>query len=177
MIFTATELPGVGIIDLDPNTDLRGFFARRWCLEEFTAHGLEKSFTQANIAFNHLRGTLRGLHYNAPPHSETKLVRVTRGSAYAVVLDWRRDSGAYRQSVSLELSALSRRARWVPDGCAFGYQTLEDETELFYLMSRSYVPESSRGLRYNDPALDINWPLNVTVISDNDCQWPDAELS
>ncbi len=172
MTFTATELPGVWIIDIERYADERGFFARAWCQKEFAAHGISCTLAQANLAHNARRGTLRGMHYNAAPHEEAKLVRIVRGAAYAVVLDWRTSSVTYRRSIHTELSADNNRAIWVPEGCALGYQTLEDDTDVFYLMSRQFVPDAARGMRYDDPALGLSWPLAVEVISEKDRLWP-----
>lgn len=177
MIFTATRLPGVWRIDVEERRDDRGFFARAWCEREFAAHGIESRCVQSNIALNLVRGTLRGVHYNAPPHEEAKLVRCVRGAAHCVVLDLRDDSDLRHQWIAVELTADSRRALWIPKGCALGYQTLADDTEILYLMSEFYVPEAARGVRYDDSAFGIRWPLPVSVMSDADRNWPPYQLS
>jgi dTDP-4-dehydrorhamnose 3,5-epimerase len=172
MIFTETEIPGAFIIDVERRSDDRGFFGRAWCAEEFAAHGLSTTFVQANIGFSARRGTLRGLHYQAAPHQEAKLVRCTRGAIYDVVVDLRPDSPAYLQWLAAELSAGNRRMLYVPTGCAHGYQTLADESEVFYPVTAAYAPGAELGVRYDDPALRIDWPLAVSAISDKDRSWP-----
>lgn len=173
MIFHATDLPQVWIVDLEPHRDERGFFARSWCEHEFADRGISSRVVQTNLAFNQRRGTLRGMHYQAPPHAEGKLVRCTRGAAYFVVVDLRVRSPTFAHWTSVELSADNRRQLWVPEQCALGYQTLADQTEIFYQMSECYVPDAARGLRYDDPALGIHWPLPVAVLSERDRSWPD----
>jgi dTDP-4-dehydrorhamnose 3,5-epimerase len=175
--FERTKLPDVWIVDLEPLVDERGFFARSWCQREFAARGIEANWVQSNVALNERCGTLRGLHYQAPPHGEGKLVRVTRGAAYCVVVDVRPGSATHLQWICVELTAENRRQLWVPEGLAFGYQTLADQTELLYLMSEFYVPDAARGMRYDDPALAIRWPLAVSVISERDRLWPDVTES
>lgn len=176
MIFRNTEIDGAYLVDLDLLQDERGFFARSWCQHEFSAQGLVTDLAQANIAFTLRRGTLRGMHYQAAPHEEAKLVRCTRGAAYVVALDLRRNSPSWRRWISVELTAENRRAIYVPPGCAQGYQTLEDETETFYQMSTFYAPGAARGIRFDDPLFNIQWPLSVTTISDRDRNWPDYSL-
>jgi dTDP-4-dehydrorhamnose 3,5-epimerase len=170
--FTETRLKGAYIIDIEPIEDERGFFARTWCREEFEALGLNPVFVQCSISFNRLRGTLRGLHYQAKPHEEAKLVRCTMGAIYDVILDLRPDSPTARQWISVELSAENRRSLYVPEGLAHGFQTLADDTEVFYQISAVYVPESVRGIRWNDPAFRLDWPLPITVISQKDQNYP-----
>jgi len=172
MIFTKTEITGAWLIDVEPLVDERGFFARSWCQQEFAAHGAISAFVQANIAATRRRGTLRGLHFQAGPCEEAKLVRCTRGAAYVVAADLRPDSPTYLGWIGAELSAENHRALYVPPGCAQGYQTLADETEMFYQMSQFYAPGMARGVRYDDPALAVAWPLEITAISETDRNWP-----
>jgi dTDP-4-dehydrorhamnose 3,5-epimerase len=173
MIFVPLEIDGAFLIDIEPLGDERGFFARSWCHEEFARRGLATEVRQTNIAYTSRRGTLRGLHYQAFPHEEAKLVRCTRGAAYAVALDLRPGSRSQARWVAAELTAENRRAMYVPPGCAQGYQTLADETEIYYQMSQAYVPQAARGVRFDDPAFALRWPLDVTVISGKDRSWPD----
>lgn len=172
MKFTSTALAGVTIIEIEPFTDDRGFFARAFCAREFADHGLTPRVSQANLSYNQRRGTLRGLHYQVAPAQEAKHIRAIRGAAHFAVVDLRPDSPTERQHVTVRLDAVERRSLFVPEGCAVGMQTLEDETELFYQVSEFYTPECERGLRHDDPALGIDWPLPVTVISDKDRSWP-----
>ncbi|HEV7223981.1 MAG TPA: dTDP-4-dehydrorhamnose 3,5-epimerase [Pirellulales bacterium] len=172
MIFTKTEIAGAWLIDVEPLIDERGFFARSWCQNEFAAHGAASNFVQANLAATRRRGTLRGLHFQAAPCEEAKLVRCTRGAAYVVAADLRHESATYLRWIGVELSAENHRALYVPPGCAQGYQTLADETEMFYQMSQFYAPGMARGVRYDDPALDVAWPLEIAVISEADRNWP-----
>ena len=172
MIFTETTLPGAFIVDLDPHADSRGFFARSFCQHEFTAHGLNPLIAEANIAFSRGRGTLRGLHFQGPPVAETKVVRVTRGAILDVIVDLRPESATYLQHVAVELTASSRRSLYVPERFAHGFQVLEDDTETTYLMGEFYVPNAESGLRYSDPRLAIDWPLEVAEISAKDDTWP-----
>ena len=175
MIFIPTEIRDTWLIDIEPIDDERGFFARSFCPQEFAQRGLSFSLAQASVVLTHARGTLRGLHYQAAPWEEDKLVRCTRGSAYAVVVDLRAESPSYARWMSTDLSAGNHRSLLVPKGCAQGYQTLEDDTELHYQMSESYRPEAKRGVRYDDPALAIRWPLPVTRIARADREWPDFD--
>lgn len=173
MIFTETRLKGAFIIEPERREDDRGFFARSWCHEEFEAHGLNPAIAQCNISFNLQKGTLRGMHYAAPPHEEAKLVRCTAGAVYDVIIDLRRDSATYRQHVGEVLSAGNYRMLYVPEGFAHGFQTLEDKTEVYYQMSQFYSPEHARGVRYNDPAFGIQWPIGDPVMLDRDRNYPD----
>lgn len=168
MIFNETKLPGVFIVEPEIITDERGFFACSWSPVEFEQQGLNPRLVQCNISFNNQRGTLRGMHFQAKPHEEAKLVRCTRGALYDVAIDLRTGSPSRYQWVAVELTADNRRMLYIPEGFAHGYQTLADETEVFYQMSESYHPESAGGLRWNDPAIGIEWPLSVTVISPRD---------
>ena len=173
MIFTETRLKGAFILELERREDERGFFARSWCQEEFQAHNLNSAIAQCNISFNRLKGTLRGMHYTAAPFEEAKLVRCTAGAAYDVIIDLRRDSPTFKQHVGEVLSAANYRMMYVPEGFAHGFQTLEDNTEIFYQMSRFYSPEHARGVRYNDPAFGIKWMIADPVILDRDRTYPD----
>lgn len=173
MIFTPTRLTGAYLIDIEPRQDERGFFARAWCQEEFEAHGLNTRPVQANVSFNKRKGTLRGLHYQLAPHAETKLVRCTRGAIWDVMVDLRSDSTTYRQCIGAELTADNHRMLYVPEGFAHGFLTLGDDVEVTYQVSQVYTPGAERGLRWNDPALGVEWPAPVQVISEKDAHWPD----
>jgi dTDP-4-dehydrorhamnose 3,5-epimerase len=175
MIFTETELKGAYIIDLERREDDRGFFARTWCQNEFEAHGLVARIVQANTSYNKLKGTLRGMHYQRAPYAETKLVRAVRGAIVDVIVDLRPDSPTYKRWIGVELTADNRRALFVPEGFAHGFQTLEDNTDVSYQVSAFYTPGAEGGARYNDPSFDIQWPLPISVISDKDATWPDFE--
>jgi dTDP-4-dehydrorhamnose 3,5-epimerase len=176
MKFEQTGIPGVWRIDIDPHEDERGFFARAWCAEEAAAQGLNSACVQCSFSFNKLRGTLRGMHWQAAPHAEAKWIRCTRGKAWDVALDLRPESPAYGRSIGMELSADNRRMIYIPEGVAHGFQTLENDTELFYQMSDVYVPELSRGIRWNDPAFRIEWPVGQPVLSDRDRSYEDFKL-
>lgn len=168
MIFTPTKLPGAYLVDLKKLEDDRGFFARSWCVREATELGLDPNVVQCNISFNKMKGTLRGMHLQLPPFAESKLVRVTRGAIYDVILDLRAASVTFRQWIGVELTAENRRALFVPVGFAHGFQTLEDDSEIFYQMSEFYSPEHARGVRWDDPAFGIDWPITVTEMSPKD---------
>jgi dTDP-4-dehydrorhamnose 3,5-epimerase len=172
MIFTTGPIQGPTIIDLEKHRDDRGFFARAYCKREFAEQGLAHDMVQTNVSFSKARGTLRGMHYQKPPHQEAKLVRCTSGALYDVVVDVRSASDTYGEWMGVELSADTHRMFYVPEGFAHGFLTLEDETEVVYQVSEFYAPESEEGLRYDDPALDIDWPISVQVISDKDRSWP-----
>ncbi|MDD3275650.1 MAG: dTDP-4-dehydrorhamnose 3,5-epimerase [Kiritimatiellales bacterium] len=176
MKFEQTGIPGVWLIDIDPHEDERGFFARAWCAEEAAAHGLNPACVQCSFSFNKLRGTLRGMHWQTAPHAEAKWIRCTRGKAWDVALDLRPESPAYGQSIGIELSADTRRMIYIPEGVAHGFQTLENDTELFYQMSEVYVPALARGIRWNDPAFRIEWPVGQPVLSDRDRSYEDFTL-
>ena len=173
MMFQQTKLPGVFEIDLDPSRDERGFFARTWCEKEFEAHGLNPRLVQCNASFNHKKGTLRGMHYQDQPFPEAKIVRCTQGAIHDVVLDLRPDSPTFKNWVSVVLTAEKRNMIYVPEGCAHGFLTLEDRTEVFYQMSEFYHPELARGVRWDDPAFQIVWPGTIEVISERDRTYPD----
>jgi dTDP-4-dehydrorhamnose 3,5-epimerase len=171
MRFIETRLSGSYIIDIEPRVDERGFFSRTYCEREFTEHGLKARIVQANLSFNHVAGTLRGMHMQLAPAAEAKLVRCTRGAIYDAIVDMRADSPSYLQHVGVELSAENRRALYVPPGFAHGYLTLADDTEVEYQVSEFYTPGAERGFRYDDPMLKINWPRTVTRISEKDRAW------
>lgn len=171
MIFTETQLKGAYIIDLDRKEDARGFFARAFCQKEFEEHGLKPIIAQANVAFNHRRGTLRGMHFQYPPAAESKLVRCTRGAILDIIVDLRPESPTYRHHVAVELNEDNARALYVPERFAHGYQVLRDKTETSYQVGEFYTPGSEGGLMYNDPRLGLKWPLSVSVISEKDQSW------
>ena len=173
MKFSPTALAGACIIDIEPVQDERGVFARRWCREEVAKRGLNPDLAQCSISFNKKRGTLRGMHYQAKPHEETKVVRCTRGMIYDVIVDLRPESPTFRKWIAVELSADNRRMLYIPAGLAHGFQSLADDTEVFYQISTPYHPESARGVRWDDPAFGIEWPVMERVISDKDRQYPD----
>jgi dTDP-4-dehydrorhamnose 3,5-epimerase len=168
MIFTETKLPGAYVIDLECKEDERGFFARVFCQQEFEAHGLKPVIAQANVAFNHKKGTLRGMHFQYPPAAETKLVRCTRGAILDIIVDLRPESTTYLQHIAVELTEANHRALYVPERFAHGYQVLQDGTETSYQVGEFYTPSAEGGLLYNDPRLGLVWPLPVTVISEKD---------
>jgi len=172
MLFTQTQIKDAFIIDLEQRRDHRGFFARTFCAEEFLAHGLKPTFAQCNLSFNHKKGTLRGMHYQIAPVTETKLVRCIHGAIYDVLIDLRPESPTYLLSLGVELTAENRRALYVPEMVAHGYQALTDGAEVIYQVGESYMPGYERGLRYDDPAFKIKWPLAVSEISDKDAAWP-----
>ena len=175
MRFLETKLPGVLEIDLDPNSDERGFFARSWCQEEFENHGLNPKVVQCNVSFNVRKGTLRGIHYQAAPYPEAKVVRCTMGAIYDVVVDLRPQSSMFKDWIGVTLTAANRHMLYVPEGCGHGFLTLENDTEVFYQMSEFYHPEAARGVRWNDPAFQIVWPAEVEVISERDRTYPNLE--
>lgn len=168
MNFIPSEVPGAYIIEPERREDERGFFARTFCAEEFRARGLRPEFVQCGVAFNKRRGTIRGLHYQTAPHEEAKLVRCTRGSIYDVVVDLRPASATLHRWIAVELTASNGRMLYVPEGCAHGYQTLEDGTEVFYQMSACYRPESARRIRWDSPRFEIAWPIDNPMVSTAD---------
>jgi dTDP-4-dehydrorhamnose 3,5-epimerase len=172
MIFRSTALPGVFLLDIERHEDGRGHFARTFAAEEFATHGLSTAVVQCSTSFNHLRGTVRGLHLQAAPFEEAKLVRVTRGSAFDVVVDVRPGSPTRGRHVAAVLSAEAGTQVYVPPGFAHGFQTLEDATEVSYQISAPYSAEHARGYRFDDPALSIRWPIEMTMISDRDLMLP-----
>jgi dTDP-4-dehydrorhamnose 3,5-epimerase len=175
VIFTPTTLPGAWLVEPQRLADARGFFARTFCAEEMAAHGLTPQVTQCSIAWNAQRGTVRGLHWQAAPHEESKLVRCTSGAIYDVLVDLRPGSVSYKRHFAVELTAESRLQLWVPPGCAHGYQTLLPDTEVTYQMSTPFEPSAARGVRWDDPTFGIPWPLPVEVISDRDRSYPDFD--
>lgn len=168
MIFRELELTGAYLIEPEPVVDERGFFVRTFCAREFEEHGIRFCVVQCSVSFNRRKGTLRGLHYQARPHEEAKLVRCTAGSAFDVIVDLRAGSPTYGKWTGIELSAANRRMLFVPEGLAHGFQALEDDTELFYQMSEYYHPESARAVRWDDPQIAIAWPMPAAVVSDGD---------
>jgi dTDP-4-dehydrorhamnose 3,5-epimerase len=173
MQFTPTKIAGAYLVAPHRIDDHRGYFARGWCERELLEHGLTGAMVQLNIGFSHHQGTIRGLHYQLPPHAEAKFVRCTRGAIFDVVVDLRHDSPTRAQWVGAELSEANGLMLYAPPGCAHGYQTLVDNTEAYYLTSLPYAPDAARGVRYNDPAFGIVWPLAVSTISQADSDWPD----
>lgn len=168
MKFSQTPLKGTYIITPDLLEDERGFFARSFCRHEFSDHGLKADFVQCNISFNKMKGTLRGMHYQVSPHGEVKLVRCTAGAIYDVIIDLRAESPTFMKWFALELTAGSHQQLYVPEGFSHGYQTIEDHTEVSYQVSSLYSPASERGIRWNDPAFGIKWPLPLSFISEKD---------
>ncbi|MFO1043994.1 MAG: dTDP-4-dehydrorhamnose 3,5-epimerase [Planctomycetaceae bacterium] len=175
MKFVRAELSGAWIVEPEFQCDDRGAFARVWCVDEFTQHGLNTSLVQCNISLNHRQGTVRGMHFQRPPHGETKLVRCTRGAILDVIVDLRPESPTFCRSMSCELSADNHRMLYIPPGFAHGFQTLTDNAEVHYQMSHEYHALSADGVRWNDPEINVTWPLAITSISDRDRQWPDLE--
>lgn len=173
MRFVSTPLDGAYVIELEPRTDDRGFFARSFDREEFAAHGLDPDVVQCNVSFNARRGTLRGMHYQLPPKAEAKLVRCVAGAIYDVIVDLRRDSPTHARWFGIQLDARDRRALYVPRGFAHGYQTLSDGAEVHYQVSERYTPELERGVRWNDPAFGIAWPIGDPIVSPKDAAFPD----
>jgi dTDP-4-dehydrorhamnose 3,5-epimerase len=173
MVFTETGLSGAWVVDVERQADDRGFFARSWCQREFEARGLNTRLVQCSLSRSHREGTLRGMHYQTPPHAEAKLVRCTAGAIYDVIIDLRHESPTFRRSFGVVLSAENQRSLYVPERFAHGFLTLADESETFYQMSEFYEPSAGRGVRWNDPAFRIAWPATVTVISERDRNYPD----
>lgn len=173
MKITPTALAGAFTIDIERLGDERGFFARTFCRDEFAAHGLRTAFVQANVSSNARKGTLRGMHFQKQPYEEAKLLCCTRGAIYDVIVDLRRDSPTFRQWAGFELSDENRRLLYVPEGVAHGFQTLRDESDVFYLMSEMFHPEAAAGVRWNDPAFGIAWPSATPILSERDARYPD----
>lgn len=173
MRFLPTDLAGAVLIELEKRSDARGFFARTFCEEAFARAGLETRYVQANASGNPRAGTLRGLHYQVAPHEEVKVIRCTRGAIFDVILDLRPGSPTYRRWQGFELRAEAGTMLYVPQGFAHGYQTLADDTEVAYQVSRPYAPGAEQGIRHDDPAFAIAWPLPVAAISEKDAAWPD----
>lgn len=172
MIFTPTKLDGVYVVEIEKVTDERGFFARSWDVKQFADVGLNTRIVQCSVSNNTHKGTIRGMHYQSPPYQETKIVRCTRGRLYDVVIDLRKHSPTFKQWISVDLTEDNYKMVFVPEGCAHGYQTLEDNTSVAYQMSEIHMPEYYTGVRWNDEVFNILWPLKVTVISKNDLNWP-----
>lgn len=172
MKFTETHIAGAWVVDPTPHRDDRGYFMRAWCAREFAEHKVPFAPLQANMGFSHRKGTIRGLHYQVAPALEAKLVRCTRGAIYDVAVDLRANSPTFGKWFGTELSAQNGRMLLVPEGCAHGCQSLEDNTEIFYMASAYFSPGDARGLRYDDPALAITWPHPVSMISEQDRNWP-----
>ena len=168
MIFTPTPLAGAYVLELERREDERGFFARSFCQNEFVQLGLNPRIAQCNVSFNAKRGTLRGMHYQASPYEEAKVVRCTQGAVWDVIVDLRRDSPTFKRWHGIELAAENRRALYIPEGLAHGFQTLADGSELLYMMSQFYHAEAARGVRWDDPAFGIEWPLANPQISERD---------
>lgn len=175
MIFRETKLRGVFEVEAERKADERGFFARTWCQTKFAGHGLDSNLVQCSLSFNPRKGTLRGMHYQAAPHAEAKLVRCTRGAIYDVILDLRSESSTFKEWVAVALTAENRKAVYVPKGCAHGFLTLEDQSEVFYQISEFQNVESARGVRFDDPAFQIHWPEKIEVISQRDRSYPNFE--
>lgn len=172
MIFEETKLKGAFIIDVNKLEDDRGFFGRVWCKKEFEEHGLNSNAVQANVSYNKLKGTLRGMHFQTPPHSETKTVRCTAGAIYDVIVDIRPESATFRQWIGVELSGDNFRMLYVPEGFAHGFITLTDHASVHYMVTQYYTPGAEAALRFNDPAFNIEWPMKPVVVSDKDMNHP-----
>jgi dTDP-4-dehydrorhamnose 3,5-epimerase len=172
MIFTESPLPGAFLVDLELLPDERGFFARTYCLDEFAAHGLSAPLRQCSVSFNAHKGTLRGLHHQAAPHEEHKLVRCTSGAIFDVIVDIRPQSSHYRRWFGTELSSRNRRALFIPPGFAHGFLSLSDDAEVYYMISVPHAPAHAQGFRWNDPAFAIQWPLAPSVMSARDAAYP-----
>jgi dTDP-4-dehydrorhamnose 3,5-epimerase len=175
MKFTETAIKGVYLIEIKRLEDERGFFGRAWCRDELVQQGLDNRIAQVNVGFSPKAGTLRGMHYQRAPHAEVKLVRCTLGAVYDVALDLRPESPTFRKWFAVELNAENRLSLYIPEGCAHGYQTLAADSEIYYFTSALYAPDHATGVRFDDPAFGIEWPLPVSLISDGDRYWPDFE--
>lgn len=173
MLFIETKLKGSFIIDIEKLEDERGFFGRSWCVNEMQKHGIKVNILQANVSFNKLKGTLRGMHYQIAPHQEAKLVRCSRGSIFDVIIDLRKDSPTYKEWIGVELSQDNYKMLYIPEDFAHGFITLEDNTEVSYLMSEIYIPVAGATIRWNDPLFNINWPFEPTTLSEKDGSQPD----
>ena len=173
MRFIETGLSGAWLIEPEPISDERGFFARTWCRNEFSDKGLNPNLVQCNISYNKVQGTLRGMHYQKAPHAEAKLVRCTQGAVYDVIIDLRSDSNTFTQWYGVELTAENRNALYVPEGFAHGFISLKDDTEVLYQMSEFFHAASTTGLRWDDPVFSIKWPIDVKVISERDQNYQD----
>jgi dTDP-4-dehydrorhamnose 3,5-epimerase len=171
MTFQESRIPGAWIIDITPITDHRGFFAMTFLPDKLREKGMNPALAQCNLAFNHRRGTLRGMHFQSAPHAQAKIIRATRGALLDVIVDLREDSPAYRQWDQVELTADNHRMLYMPEGIAHGYLTLADDTEAYYHASSPWVPQSESGIRWNDPAIGIEWPFEPVIISERDASW------
>ncbi len=176
MHFISTSLKGAYIIEPEAVEDERGFFARTWCCQEFENHRLDSNLVQCSISFNRKKGTVRGMHFQLPPHTETKLVRCTQGAIYDVIVDLRYDSETYLSWFGVELTAKNRYALYIPKGLAHGFQSLENDSEVFYQISDFYAPDYAQGFRWNDSKFNINWPEQVSVISRRDQMYEDFNV-
>lgn len=176
MKFTETKLKSAYIIEPERMEDERGFFARTFCYDDFKAHNLNPNFLQCSISFNKRKGTLRGIHFQVEPKAESKLVRCTMGAIYDVIIDLRKNSNTYLQSTAFELNSDNRIMIYIPEGFAHGFQTLEDNSEVFYQMSEFYAPEYARGIRYDDPVFGIKWPLKTVIISEKDKKYQNIKI-
>jgi len=176
MIFNKTKIEGVYLIDIEKYEDQRGFFARTWCQREFREHGLNPRLTQCNLSFNKFKGTLRGMHFQSAPFEEAKLVSCMQGAVYDVIIDLRHGSPTFKKYLHATLTAEAHNMIYVPEGFAHGFLTLTDSTYVFYQMSEYYMPEYGRGIRWNDPEFNIEWPDEVNVISDRDANYPDFSI-
>jgi dTDP-4-dehydrorhamnose 3,5-epimerase len=175
MNFLPTNLAGAFLLEVQPLVDERGSFARTWCVREMAAHGLVGEIAQCSLSTNKRAGTVRGMHFQRTPHEEVKLVRCQRGAIFDVIIDLRPGSPSYRRWQGFELTADDHRTLYVPRGFAHGFQTLTDDTEIFYQISEFYVPEASAGVRWDDPAFRVAWPLPISTIADKDNRWPDFQ--
>lgn len=176
MIFEETDLQDVYLIKHQEIIDERGFFARSWCANEFKEKKLHHNFVQSSISFNNIKGTLRGMHYQCNPFEEVKIVRCTRGAIFDVVIDIRKNSSTYLKWIGLELNEDNRLMLYIPKGFAHGFVTLLDRSEVFYQISEYYEKDAARGIRYNDPLFNIRWPINASIISEKDTQWPNYRV-
>ena len=176
MIFSETKLKGAFLIEPERKEDQRGFFARTWCQQEFDDHGLNSKLVQCSVSFNNKKGTLRGMHYQTAPFEETKLVRCTKGEIFDVIIDLRHESQTFKKYFSVLLNEENRLMLYIPPGFAHGFQTMTDNSEVFYQMSQWYSPEHARGVRWNDPVFGIQWPEDKRIIIDRDLNYPDFTL-
>jgi len=172
MIFNKTDFKGVFIIEIEKQTDERGFFARTWDMKKFEENDLNSKLVQCNVSFNKEKGILRGMHYQIAPYEEAKLIRCTRGKIFDVIIDLRPESNTFKQWFGVEISDENYKMLYVPEGFAHGFQTLEDNTEVFYQMSETFMPDYARGIRYNDSIFDIKWPITPPIISEKDRIYP-----
>jgi len=173
MIFEKTDFEGVYIIEIEKQIDERGFFARSWDKNDFEENGLNSKLTQCNISLNNKKGTLRGMHYQIKPYQETKLIRCTQGRLFDVIIDLRIDSKSFKKWLNIELNEENYKMLYVPEGFAHGFQTLEDNTEIFYQMTQNYMPNFANGIRWNDPMFNINWPIKEPILSEKDQRFTD----